>query len=366
MKKRVVVAMSGGVDSSVAAHILAECGYEVIGLFMRMGDFQEESVNTATNKTGCCSFDDSCDARSVAESIGFPFYVLNFENDFKKIVDYFCQEYSSGNTPNPCIKCNQWLKFGKLIDFAEKLDADYVATGHYSRVVEIHDRYVLKRGVDLTKDQSYVLAHLDQRQISKSIFPLGGMSKSDVRALADQLNLKTKNKPESQEICFIPDNNYKKFVSDYVKSEVKPGLIKDMQGNTLGEHKGIEFYTIGQRRGLKIALGRPMYVVDINTKNNGIVIGDYADLLTKKLFAMKMNWVSIESLDAPVYAFVKIRYNHKPAHALLLPTEQGVTVEFDEPQPAVTPGQAVVFYDDNDIDIVVGGGWITREPLKQV
>lgn len=364
MNKRVVVAMSGGVDSSVAAYILSECGYEVIGLFMRMGNFDEEDVSGDKAKPGCCSFDDSCDARSVAESIGIQFYVLNFEKEFEKIVDYFCAEYSAGNTPNPCIKCNQALKFGKLMDFADALDAGFVATGHYSRIEKVNERYTIRKGVDFNKDQSYVLALLNQQQLSRTILPLGGLTKEEVRVIASQFNLKTKDKAESQEICFIPDNNYKGFVANRIGSKVKPGHIKDLQGNILGEHDGIQFFTIGQRRGLKIAMGRPMYVVDINTNSNDIVIGDYKDLFTKRLFATNMNWCTIETLDVPIKAFVKIRYHHIPVPAILFPENDYVLAEFDEPQPAVTPGQAVVFYDKDDKDVVLGGGWIVRPPVR--
>lgn len=358
MKKRVIVAMSGGVDSSVAAYILSKCGYEIVGLFMRMGNFEDETVET--KNTGCCSFDDSCDARAVAETIGFPFYVLNFEQDFEKIVDYFCSEYTAGNTPNPCIKCNQNLKFGKLFDFAKALDAEFIATGHYSRIDKQDGRYILKRGIDLTKDQSYVLAQLNQKQLSKTIFPLGNLTKNDVRLIAEQLNLKTKNKPESQEICFIPDNNYKRFVTNRIKGKIKPGFIKDLEGNILGEHRGIQYYTIGQRRGLKIALGKPMYVVNIDTKNDDIIIGNYEALFKKELFARELNWVLIKSLDKPLNVFTKIRYSHKPFESVLHPAGDHVVVKFKEPQAAVTPGQAVVFYDYNDMDIVVGAGWITK------
>lgn len=360
MKKRVVIAMSGGVDSSVAAHFLVKDGYDVIGLFMRLGDFSDETLADRENQ-GCCSVTDSFDARSVADTIGIPFYVLNFEKEFEKIVDYFCAEYISGRTPNPCIVCNQKLKFGKLIDFANALDADIVATGHYARVSKVNGRYILKKGIDTSKDQSYVLAHLNQGQLSKAIFPLGEIKKEEVRAIAKELDLKIMDKPESQEICFIPDNDYKNFIKKRAKSEIKPGILKDTQGNILGEHQGIPFFTIGQRRGLKIAFGKPMYVVDINKENNEITIGTLDDLHTSELIAVNLNWVSIESLKNPIKALAKIRYSHTPVLATVYPLNDSVRVIVDKPLTAVTPGQAVVFYDIDNNDTVIGAGWIAKQ-----
>lgn len=358
MKKRVVIAMSGGVDSSVAAYFLSQCGYDVIGLFMRLGNFEEETTLQSTSH-GCCSFTDSCDARSVAESIGIPFYVLNFQKEFENVIEYFCAEYTAGKTPNPCIVCNQKLKFGKLMDFAKALDADFIATGHYAIIERVKERYILKKGIDKSKDQSYVLAHLNQEQLSKALFPLGGITKEEVRGFANKLNLKVKNKPESQEICFVQDNDYKKFVSNRIKGSIRPGVIKDMNGDIIGEHEGIQFFTVGQRRGLKIALGKPMYVVKIDAENNEILIGDHNDLLSKEFFATDLNWIAITSLEHSIEVLTKIRYNHKPVPAIIHPINNYVRVEFKEPQPAVSPGQAVVFYDKDREDIIIGGGWIT-------
>ena len=360
MNKRVVLAMSGGVDSSVAAYLLKKDGYDVTGLFMRAGDFEEEKP-AHINSQGCCSFADSCDARSVAETIGIPFYVLNFEKEFEKVVDYFCAEYTLGRTPNPCIICNQRLKFGKLMDFAKALNADFIATGHYARVEKVNGRYSLMKGVDKTKDQSYVLAQLDHEQLSKAIFPLGGMNKEEVRKIANDQNLKVKDKPESQEICFVQDNDYKRFLANRIKDEIRPGVIKDVKGNVLGEHKGIQFYTIGQRRGLGIAFGKPIYVVDIDPGKNEITVGIDTDLLTKELFAERLNWISIEHPEHPIEVFAKIRYHHRPVRAIIYPSARSVRVEFDEPQSAVTPGQAVVFYDKDREDVVVGSGWIMKQ-----
>lgn len=356
MKERVVIAMSGGVDSSVAAYLLKEKGYEVIGLFMRIGAL-EKGFEGSRNTKGCCSLIDSMDGRAVAEVLGISFYVLNFEREFDKIIDYFCAEYTHGRTPNPCIKCNQILKFGKLLDFAKALDAEFIATGHYAGIEEANGRYLLKQALDKGKDQSYVLAQLDQKQLSKAIFPLAGITKQEVRNIAKELNLKTKDKAESQEICFVQDNNYKNFVMEQIGAAIKPGIIRDMKGNAIGEHPGIQFFTIGQRRGLRIALGEPMYVVDINPDNNEITIGRYADLFIHELFATELNWIAIESLEQPLKISAKIRYNHNPVQGVVYPLGEKVRVEFSMPQPAITPGQAVVFYDE---DRVVGSGWITK------
>lgn len=358
MKKRVVVAMSGGVDSSVAAHLLVKDGYDVIGLFMRMGNLARMSGEHAASH-GCCSYADSCDARSVAESIGIPFYTLNFEKEFAKIIDYFCGEYTSGRTPNPCIICNQRLKFGRLMDFAAALDADFVATGHYAVMDNDGKQRILKRGVDNRKDQSYVLAQLNREQLSRVMFPLGSITKEEVRGIADALGLKVKDKPESQEICFVPENNYKRFIADRIGAQVKSGDILDMDGNIVGRHDGIQFYTIGQRRGLNIAMGKPMYVVKIDRGGNAITIGQYDDLLAMELSASALNWIAIAPPEDPVKIFAKIRYNHKAASATLFTVDNSAKVVFDEPQRSVTPGQAVVFYDGKNDDIVLGSGWIT-------
>ncbi|HHT9125086.1 MAG TPA: tRNA 2-thiouridine(34) synthase MnmA [Candidatus Brocadiia bacterium] len=369
MTKRAVIAMSGGVDSSVAASLLVEQGYEVIGLFMRLG------IATPTieesGKRGCCSVQDAHDARCVADSLGIHFYVLNFKEEFDEIIDYFCHEYASGRTPNPCILCNQKLKFGRLLRFAQALNADYIATGHYARVEKSPPeagRYLLKKGIDQRKDQSYVLFSLTQEQLSRALFPLGTMTKDEVRQKARNLNLKTKDKQESQEICFVPENDYRKLILERrahgrgdrpvapATGQVEPGIIKDTKGHVLGKHPGIEFFTIGQRRGIGIAFGKPKYVVNINPTENTITIGSGTELLESELTASELNWISISTLENPMEVQAKIRYNHKPSKAMIYPIEEGrVRVIFNEPQMAITPGQAVVFYDG---DIIVGGGWI--------
>ncbi|GAX61001.1 tRNA (5-methylaminomethyl-2-thiouridylate)-methyltransferase [Candidatus Scalindua japonica] len=349
--------MSGGVDSSVAAHFLIEQGYNVIGLFMRLG-------NTATapapdRKTAtCCSAEDARDARNVASFLDIPFYVLNFEDEFNGIIEYFCDEYLKGRTPNPCIICNQDLKFGKLLRFADYLKADYVATGHFARIERLKERYILKKGVDVNKDQSYVLFSLDQNQLSRALFPLGNMTKDEVRKKASEVNLKTKDKPESQDICFVTGKSYSDLIVEKVGAEIGPGEFKDTNDNTLGTHDGIHNFTIGQRKGLGIAFGEPRYVVDIDPAQNTVTVG-VAEKLFKDTFTVdNVNWISIEKPEMELSASVKIRYKHDAAPATIYPLEQNrVRVKFKQPERAITPGQAAVFYDG---DIVIGGGWIER------
>ncbi len=348
--------MSGGVDSSVAAYLLVEQGYDVIGLFMRLGI---EKLDTITKTKICCSLEDAHDARTVANQLGIPFHVLNFKDAFDHIIDAFCTEYLNGRTPNPCIDCNQELKFGKLLHFARMLHADFIATGHYAKVEKPGDRYFLKKGDDARKDQSYVLFSLNQDQLSKTLFPLGTVTKERVRKIAADLNLKTKDKPESQDICFVLDNNYHTLLYERFGDRITPGLLKDTHGNILGNHPGTPFFTIGQRKGLGIALGTPRYVIDINPQENVVVIGTDEELMENELIASKINWISIEKLEVPVEVQARIRYNHMPASALVYPYGlDRVRVVFKNPQRAITPGQAVVFYDK---ETVVGGGWIERK-----
>jgi len=356
MKTKVVIAMSGGVDSSIAAHFLVEQGYEVIGLFMRLGI---DKLDTITKTKVCCSLEDANDARTVADQLGIQFHVLNFKDAFDRIIDTFCTEYLNGRTPNPCILCNQELKFGKLLDFARMLNADFVATGHYARVEKSKDRYLLKKGIDARKDQSYVLFSLNQEQLSRTLFPLGMVTKESVRQVARDLNLKTKDKPESQDICFVLDNNYHALLYERFGNCIAPGIIKDTHGHILGRHPGVPFFTIGQRKGLGIALGTPRYVVDINPEENTVVIGTNDELMEDELIASTLNWISIDKLEAPREVEARIRYNHLPAPVIVYPySPDKVRVVFKEPQRAITPGQAVVFYDN---DTVVGGGWIERK-----
>ena len=357
MTKKVVIAMSGGVDSSVAAHFLVEKGYDVIGLFMRLGN--ATSIPSADRKTAtCCSADDARDAANVASSLKIPFYVLNFEEEFNSIIEQFCNEYLEGRTPNPCITCNQKLKFGKLLKFADYLDAEYVATGHYARVEELNDRYILRKGKDAKKDQSYVLFPLDQTQLSRALFPLGDMTKGEVRNKAAELNLKTMDKPESQDICFVAGKSYSDFITERVGRKIGTGLLKDTNGKTLGEHGGIHNYTIGQRKGLGIAFGEPRYVVDIDPGQSTVTIGANDDLLKDMFTVNEVNWIMFERLATELNASVKIRYKSDATSAVISPLENNrVKVKFEQPQRAITPGQAAVFYND---DIIIGGGWIER------
>ncbi len=355
MKKRVVVAMSGGVDSSTAAGILIKQGYEVIGISMKLSNFGEVS------ESGCCGIRGIDDARRVAQKLGIPFYALNYEKEFEnKVITYFCQEYINGHTPNPCIICNEKIKFGSLLNRAKSLGADYIATGHYARVEydSSSKRYLLKKGKDIEKDQSYFLFSLSQEQLSLCLFPLGDYTKNEVRQLAKEFGLKVYNKPASQEICFIPDNDYRKFLRTQVKSDVfKPGPIVDMNRKILGEHQGIAFYTIGQRKGIG-AYQKPFYVTAIDKEKNTIVVGEERKLYQDSLIAKNVNWIEnyiSDNLKSRKLK-IRIRYKHSETEATIFPITNGkVEIKFAQPQRAITPGQAVVFYDD---DTVIGGGWI--------
>jgi tRNA-specific 2-thiouridylase len=357
MTKKVVIAMSGGVDSSVAAHFLIEQGYDVIGLFMRLGSDISPPASDVKVAT-CCSAEDARDAANVASSLDIPFYVINFKEEFDSIIEYFCTEYLQGKTPNPCIICNQKLKFGKLLRFADYLGADYVATGHYARVEKLNDRYILRKGLDTNKDQSYVLFPLDQNQLSRALFPLGDMTKGKVRNKATELNMKTMDKPESQDICFVTGNNYTDLITERVGSQIGTGSLKDTSGKILGTHDGIHNFTIGQRKGLHVALGKPRYVVDIDPGQNTVTIGTVDELLKDTFTVNDVNWITIERLESELHASVKIRYKNDETPAIIYPLENNrVRVKFEQPQRAIAPGQAAVFYDG---DIVVGGGWIER------
>jgi tRNA-specific 2-thiouridylase len=356
MKKKVVVAMSGGVDSSVAALILKEEGYEVIGVTLSL--WEEEEASLPDSYRGCCSLKAVNDAKKVSFALEIPHYTLNFKEAFKKsVIDYFVKEYVSGRTPNPCLKCNEIIKFDLLLKKAFSLGAEYLATGHYARIS--YDKksnvYYLKKGIDEGKDQSYVLYMLNQENLSHTLFPLGNLKKEEVRQIAQKKNLHVASKSESQEICFIPEKNYRKFLKKYLPS-IKPGPIVDKKGNILGEHKGIIFYTIGQRKGLGIPLGKPLYVIAIDHQKNTVIVGEEKDLYKKSFIASKANWVFWKKPPSQFKAQVKIRYRFKEASATVrIINKERFEVQFEEAQKAITPGQAGVIYQD---DIVLGGGVI--------
>jgi tRNA-specific 2-thiouridylase len=356
MPSRVVLAMSGGVDSSVAACLLKEQGHEVIGLFMRTGVHADEDGARA-HKKGCCSALDAGDARRVADRLDIPFYALDFEHDFERIIDYFTDEYLAGRTPNPCVVCNNWLKFGKLWSYGKQLEADFIATGHYARIVTRNDKPELHRAVDPDKDQSYVLYGIRKSILPRLLFPIGGYRKEEIRALARKAGLPVADKPDSVEICFVPDNDHGALIRRRRRPELATvGHFVDTAGNVLAEHQGIENYTIGQRKGLGYAAGERRYVLKIVPETNDVVLGGREELLASGLVASRINWLLDEPSAAPLPCQVKIRYRHTatPATVTALP-EGGARVDFAEPQSAVTPGQAVVFYDGPR---VLGGGWI--------
>lgn len=351
--------MSGGVDSSVAAVLLKESGYEVIGITMQL-----QPPGMLSVAGGCCSLETVQDARQVAEKLEIPFYVVNFMEVFEKqVIDYFTAEYLKGRTPNPCIACNRQIKFAELLQKALALEADYLATGHYVKVEynKIRERYLLYRADDKQKDQSYVLYNLTQEQLAHTLFPLGDYTKPEIRKKAAQLDLKVANKPESQEICFIPDDDYKRFLKERAGADnngFKPGNFINTQGEVLGIHQGISFYTVGQRKGLGLALGYPAFVVAINPEENTIVVGKEEEVFQKGLLAKNNNFIAIPKLENLLNVQAKIRYGAEPAEAVISPEADGmVKVVFAKPQRAITPGQAVVYYQG---DLVVGGGTIDK------
>ena len=351
---KVVVAMSGGVDSSVAAALLKEKGYQVIGVTMQIWPSDKQR-----NFGGCCGTDAVEDAKRVAYKLGISHYVMNFRDIFaQKVIAHFCQEYSLGRTPNPCIRCNQYIKFGALLEKAKGLGADFVATGHHARIGkdEAKGIHLLKKGVDQQKDQSYFLYPVTQEQLGHILLPIGNFTKEKVREIAEELKLPVAAKPESQDICFIPDDDYPEFLKNYIPEAAKPGVVLDEQGDVLGNHRGILFYTTGQRKGLGISAKEPLYVIAIEPERNAIVVGTKEQALGNELIASRLNWITIAKLTQPVTVKAKIRYRHREAEATIIPLDEDrVQVKFNRPQMAITPGQAVVFYDE---DIVIGGGTI--------
>ncbi len=348
--------MSGGVDSSVAAVLLCEQGYEVIGVTLNVWP---RLAPAEAREDACCSLAAVDDARRVADRLHIPHYTLNFRDIFAAtVIKDFVAEYQRGRTPNPCLRCNEHVKFGALLRRARALDARYVATGHYARVVfdPARGRYVLRRGLDHTKDQSYALYGLTQQQLAHTLLPLGSLRKAETRRLAAKLGLPVAEKPESQEICFVPDGDYGGFLVGQAGLRPTPGPIVDRHGRLLGEHRGIIYYTIGQRRGLGLAAGRPLYVVAINPQRNEVVVGSEADLYADLLLADRVNMVACERLDGELAVTAKVRYRAPAAEAVVSqPADDRLEVRFSSPQRAITPGQAVVLYQGED---VVGGGTI--------
>lgn len=354
MAARVVLAMSGGVDSSVAAYLLKQQGYDVIGLFMRTGAHGDED-GRADHKKGCCSAIDAGDARRVADRLDIPFYALDFESEFNRIIDYFAEEYLSGRTPNPCVVCNSWLKFGQLWNYGQQLQSDFIATGHYARILSQDAEPQLHRAADPDKDQSYVLYGLKRDLLSRLLFPIGGYRKEEVRNLARSAGLSVADKPDSVEICFVPDGDHARLIRQLRPEADTAGRIIDSSGSVLGEHDGFERFTIGQRKGLGVATGERRYVLQIVPDTHDVIVGEREELLAAGLRACEINWL-IDPPTRPFSCQVKIRYRHTAAPAMVTALPDGqVHVHFTSPQSAITPGQAAVFYDGPR---VLGGGWI--------
>lgn len=358
MKKKVMVGMSGGVDSSVAAMLLMEQGYDVVGVTFRLWHLNDEFDELRAET--CCSLDDVNDAREVCYTLGIPHYVFNYKDLFReRVVDYFVEAYRKGHTPNPCIACNRHIKFDAFLQKADDLSVDCIATGHYARILQDAQtgRYALKKALNLPKDQSYVLFTLTQKQLARTLMPLGSFrSKDEVRGIAEKNGLVVSRKKESQDICFVPDGDYTAFLERYTGEQMKPGPFVDKEGRTLGEHRGIWNYTIGQRKGLGLSFPQPMFVVDIRPEENAVVLGISDEVFSDRLTAGELNWIETDSLKDARRCKAKIRYAHTPADAVVSMLDDGTAeVRFDTPQRAVTKGQAVVFYDD---DTVIGGGTI--------
>jgi tRNA-specific 2-thiouridylase len=349
MPKVVVVAMSGGVDSSIAAALLKEEGYQVVGVTMQIWSSDERRFG------GCCGIEAIVDAQRVAQELDITHYVLNFREVFaRKVIADFCQEYRRGRTPNPCIRCNQHVKFGALLQRANELGADFLATGHYARIEQVNERYVLRKGIDSAKDQSYTLYTMTQDHLKHALMPLGNLTKQRVRQIAREFNLPVAEKVESQGICFVPDDDYAGFLESYVMA--KPGPIIDRKGNIMGEHRGIIHYTVGQRRGLGVSAREPLYVLAIDPDRNAVVIGPRDEIFGSELVTAEVNWILAEKPTRSIAVEAKIRYLHKQARAMVTPLDSAKAhVRFEQPQMAIAPGQAVVFYQG---DVVMGGGTI--------
>ncbi|BBF43060.1 tRNA-specific 2-thiouridylase MnmA [Lachnospiraceae bacterium KM106-2] len=357
-KKKVVIGMSGGVDSSVGAYLLKEAGYDVVGVTMQI--WQDEDTCSIEENGGCCGLSAVEDARRVASQLGIPYYVMNFKREFKEnVMDYFVDEYLEGRTPNPCIACNRYVKWESLLKRSLDIGADYIATGHYARVVKLDNgRYTLKKSATDAKDQTYALYNLTQHQLEHTVMPVGEYTKDKIREIAASIGLQVANKPDSQEICFVPDNDYAGFIEETTGKKAVPGNFVTTEGKIVGRHKGIIHYTVGQRRGLNLSLGYPVFVLEIRPETNEVVVGDGTKVFSEKLYCNNLNFMSIADLEGDMEVTVKIRYSHKGCPGIIRKiADDVVECDFVDPQRAITPGQAVVFYDD---DIVVGGGTILK------
>lgn len=360
-KKKVVVGMSGGVDSSVAAYLLKEAGYDVIGVTMQI--WQDEDEERQQASAGCCGLSAVDDARRVANTLDIPFYVMNFKSEFKdKVIDYFIDEYLQGRTPNPCIACNRYVKWESLLTRSLGIGADFIATGHYARIEKLPSgRYSIRTSKTAAKDQTYALYNLTQEQLSKTLMPVGDYTKDEIRELAENISVRIAKKPDSQEICFVPDNDYAGFIEESMEKKLPQGNFVTADGEVLGQHKGILHYTIGQRKGLGISMGHPIFVTEIRPDTNEVVIGESEDVFGQALLADRVNWMSIAGIDAGemLRAKAKIRYSHQGAMCSITKEDADVIkVVFDEKVRAITPGQAIVFYDPDGF--VLGGGTIIK------
>ncbi|OOB79699.1 MAG: tRNA 2-thiouridine(34) synthase MnmA [Epulopiscium sp. Nuni2H_MBin001] len=354
-KQKVVVGMSGGVDSSVAAYLLQQQGYEVIGMTMQIWD----KDTSEDREDSCCGLSAIDDARRVCQMLDIPHYVMNFRNDFKRdVVDYFINEYKKGRTPNPCIACNRYVKWESMLNKALQIGADFIATGHYANILKNPEtgRYQLVQSKALAKDQTYALYNLTQHQLKHTLMPLGEYDKEEVRKIATEIGLLVANKPDSQEICFVPDNNYAKYIEETTGTKSEAGNFINKNGEVLGKHKGIINYTIGQRKGLGVALGKPVFVSNINVTDNTITLGDNQDLFTNVVYASNLNFMPFDRLESKMNISAKIRYSHSPSNCSIeMIDKDKIKCTFTTAQRAVTPGQAIVFY---DTDKVIGGGTI--------